>query len=216
MAESFQNRLCQRGAAGSSEVSIAGLILAGGASRRMGTAKALLTLRGETFLDRLIRVIGERCDPVVVVLGHEPEKIRSGLRAPGRAEFTVNRDYELGQLTSLQCGLRAVPPESQAVLFTPVDYPAIQPETIRALAAAFQVGGALFFVPRYEGRHGHPVIFNASVLPEFLALSLDSDARAVIHRHREQTRYLDVEDPGILKDVDRPEEYAELLKTSEQ
>ena len=216
MAEPFENRVCQRGATGSSEVSIAGLILAGGASRRMGTAKALLIFRGETFLDRLIRVIGECCDPVVVVLGHEPEKIRNGLRAPARAQFTINHDYELGQLTSLQSGLRAIPAESRAVLFTPVDYPAIRLETIRALAAEFQGGSDLFVVPRYEGRHGHPVIFDASVLPEFLALPLDSDARAIIHRHRQQTRYLDVEDPGILKDVDRPEEYAELLKTSEQ
>jgi molybdenum cofactor cytidylyltransferase len=216
VAEPFENRLRQRGAAGPSEVSIAGLILAGGASRRMGTAKALLTLRGETFLDRLIRVIGESCDPVVVVLGHEPEKIRIGLRTPGRARFTINHDYERGQLTSLQCGLRAIPPESQAILFTPVDYPAIQLETIHALAAAFEAGGDLFVVPRYEGRHGHPVIFNVSVLPEFLGLPPDSDARAIIHRHRDHTRYIDVEDPGILKDVDRPEEYAELLKTSEQ
>jgi molybdenum cofactor cytidylyltransferase len=97
-----------------------------------------------------------------------------------------------------------------------VDYPAVQPETIHALVTAFEKNSELFCVPRYEGRHGHPVIFNSSVLPEFLALPLDSDARAVIHRHRGQTRYLDVEDPGTLKDVDRPEEYAELLKTSEQ
>jgi len=216
VAEPFENRVRQRGAAGPSEVSIAGLILAGGASQRMGTAKALLTIRGETFLDRLIRVISESCDPVVVVLGHEPEKIRAGLRTPSRAQFTINHDYERGQLTSLQCGLRVVPADSRAVLFTPVDYPTIQPETIRSLAAALQAGSNLFVVPRYEGRHGHPVIFNASVLPEFLALPPDSDARAVIHRHRDHTRYLDIEDPGILKDVDRPEEYAELLKTSEQ
>ncbi len=182
----------------------------------MGSAKALLTLHGETFLDRLIRVAGAHCQPVVVVLGHEPGKIREGLKAPGDARFTINDDYELGQLTSLQCGLRAVPPGPRAVLFTPVDYPAIRQETIRALVAAVDESDHLFFVPRYQGRRGHPVVFAASVLPEFLALPPDSDARSVIHRHRDDTRYLDVDDPGILKDVDRPDEYAELLKTSVQ
>ena len=83
----------------------AAVILAGGASRRMGSPKALLPYAGETFVDRLIGVFQSVCDSVIVVLGHEADAIRSGVRR--KASFVFNPDHELGQLTSLQCGLRA-------------------------------------------------------------------------------------------------------------
>ena len=92
----------QRKIAGAVEV-IAGIILAAGASSRMGTPKALLDYRGETFLDRLIRVLGAVCDPVIVVLGYHAEQIRAGVN--GRVQFVVNPTPTRGQLSSLQTGL---------------------------------------------------------------------------------------------------------------
>lgn len=188
----------------------AGLILAGGASRRMGAPKALLDLRGETFLDRLIRIFSAECRTVTVVLGHEPDTIRAGLRRAAEARFTINPKYELGQLSSLQCGLRETPDDVSAVLFMPVDYPGIQAETVRRIVAAFQPGDSLV-IPRYEGRRGHPVLFSSHLIPEFLALPLESQARDVVHRHVTETRYLDTDDPCILRDVDDREAYAALL-----
>ena len=95
----------------------------------MGSPKALLPLQEETFLDRLIGLCGEYCAPVIVVLGHESERIRAALRRP--AEFVLNVDYPLGQIISMQCGLRAVPSECPGVLFTLVDHPDPDPRTIR-------------------------------------------------------------------------------------
>ncbi|MCP5113563.1 MAG: NTP transferase domain-containing protein, partial [bacterium] len=111
---------------------LAGLILAGGASRRMGEPKALLDIWGETFVDRLIRVLGAHCDPVVVVLGHEAERVRAGVERA--AEFVINPAPGRGQLSSMQCGLRAVPGECDGVMFTPVDYPAVKESTVAAVA----------------------------------------------------------------------------------
>jgi len=102
MAPVFEIHLCTRKVEGSSEV-IAAVILAAGASRRMGSPKALLEYQGQTFLNRLIRVLGEVCDPVIAVLGYHAEIIRA--QAIGSVQFVVNPDPDRGQLSSLQTGL---------------------------------------------------------------------------------------------------------------
>jgi len=190
-------------------VSLAGLILAAGESRRMGTPKALLRYQGETFLDRLIALFSGRCSPVVVVLGAGAEEIRS--RVTRSATFVVNHDYRLGQTSSMQCGLRAIPDDVAGVLFTLVDHPAVGPETIDALTAD---PSPLLQVPRYNSRRGHPVWFSRELIPEFLALPVDGAARDVVRRHADQTRFLDVQDPGILADIDDPAAYRALTGAS--
>jgi molybdenum cofactor cytidylyltransferase len=176
----------------------------------MGTPKALLALAGETFLDRLIGVLGARCSPVIVVLGHEADSIRPRLRCP--AVVVVNQEYRRGQLSSLQRGLAAVPPDADGVLFTPVDYPAVLPATVEALVDAFTAAaGFLLAIPRFQGRRGHPVGCARALIPEFLALPGTAQARDVIHRHVDRTLYVDVDDPGILRDIDDPEAYRELI-----
>jgi molybdenum cofactor cytidylyltransferase len=188
-------------------VSYAGLILAAGESSRMGSPKALLEFRGETFLDRLIRCFSAYCSPVIVVLGHEPEVIRAGVRSAGNTVFVLNPDYSRGQFSSLQCGLRAVPEDTEGVLFTPVDHPNIEPATVQQLMAT----RAPITIPQYLGRHGHPVLFTRALVPEFLAPGPDAQARQVLHRHASEIRYLDVADPGILDDIDDPDAYHRLL-----
>lgn len=197
-------------------MSLAGVILAGGASQRMGTEKALLAYQGETFLDRLIGVLAGHCAPVIVVLGHHAEAIRAGLKRAGEAEFVVNAHYADGQLSSLQCGLAAVPEGAEGVLFLPVDYPAVREATVVALIEAFERrAGSPLVVPRYGGRRGHPICCARELIPEFLALGRDSQARVVVHGHAHETRYVDVDDPGILLDVDDPEAYRNLIRTPE-
>lgn len=185
---------------------IAGLILAAGESRRMGFPKALLEFRGETFLDRLIGIFAEQCAPVVVVLGAEAGRIRAGLRAAHRALVVENPDYMLGQITSMQRGLREVPPYAQGVLFTLVDHPNVRGSTLAELIRQ----EAVVAVPRYGGRRGHPLYFSRELAAEFLALDSGSSARVVLERHAAAIRYVDVDDPGILDDVDDPEAYRRL------
>ena len=185
---------------------VAGLILAAGESRRMGFPKALLRYREQTFLDRLAGLFAVRCSPVIVVLGAEAERIRAG--GHSAATFIVNPDWARGQTTSMQCGLGAVPPHADGVLFTLVDHPAIAPATIDALLV--EPCAALVRVPRYHGRRGHPIWFSRELIPEFLALSETGAARDVVRGHAAQTQVLDVDDPGILADIDDPEAYRGL------
>jgi molybdenum cofactor cytidylyltransferase len=182
-------------------VSTAGLILAAGESRRMGSPKALLEYRGETFLDRLVRLFTARCSPVIVVLGAAADEIRN--RAVQPCTFVVNPDYRSGMTGSMQCGLRALPADAEGVLFTLVDHPAVAPETIDALLA----GGAPLRVPRCGGRRGHPIRFSAALIPEFLALGAGGAARDVVRAHAAETEFLDLDDPGILADIDDPAAY---------
>ncbi len=185
----------------------AGLILAAGESRRMGSPKALLPFRGETFLDSLIGLFATQCLPVIVVLGAGAEEIRSQVKRP--AEFVINPHYETGQTGSMQCGLRAVPADAAGVLFTLVDHPSVAPATIDALLTPRSP--TLLRVPRYQGKRGHPIWFARGLIAEFLALPDDGAARDVVHRHAAATEFLDVDDPGVVADIDDREAYRNLI-----
>lgn len=186
-------------------MSVTGIILAAGQSRRMGSPKALLQYRGESFLDTLIGLFTERCDPVIVVLGAHAGEIRTRTLRP--ATFVVNPDYLRGQTTSMQCGLRAVPAESEGVLFTLVDHPAVTASTLDSLLAAPR---PLVRVPRYRDQRGHPIWFARDLIPEFLALPQDGAARDIVRAHAAETDFIDVDDPGIRADIDDPAAYEKL------
>ena len=182
------------------------IILAAGASSRMGSPKALLDMRGEPVLQRLLRVYARHCAEVIVVVGDHGEQIRAAV--PGW--YVVNPSPERGQVSSLQCGLRALR-EDLPVMFQPVDYAAISGSTLSALLTAMERERPLIAIPRYAGKHGHPVMAGAALRSEFLALGDQATARDVIHAHRGETLYVDVNDPEILRDIDSPEDYRRML-----
>ena len=191
--------------------SIAAIILSGGASRRMGTPKALLRYHGETFLDRLVRLFGPVADPVIVVAGEHAPQIRAGVERAASAVWAINPEPERGMLSSLQCGLAQVPAQVEGVFFLPVDHPHIQPATIESLAARFLEDRAPVVVPVYQGDHGHPVLMSRAVAQELAALPITAMASDVIHRHVPKTSYVEVDDPAVVTDVDDPAAYAELV-----
>ena len=197
---------------------IAGVILAAGASSRMGGhPKALLEYRGETFVGRLVRVLSEVCDPVIVVLGYHADRIRpaiEALRENSRARIAINPAPERGQLSSLQTGLALVPEQAEGFMFVPVDCPAAEADTVKRVAAAFAARDpkTQIVVPQYRGKHGHPVCASRAIAAEMLALPPTAQARDVVHAHVADTLYVDVGDPGILADVDDPERYRRMVE----
>jgi molybdenum cofactor cytidylyltransferase len=183
----------------------------------MGTPKALLDYRGETFLERLIRVLGAVTDPVIVVLGYHAAEIQSKTRVDinGRAGFVINPDPARGQLSSLQTGLAALPPDAEGFAFIPMDCPAVREDTVELLAAVFPARHpeVLFVIPRCNGHRGHPVFAARPIAEELLALPATGKASDVVHLHVPRTQYIDVDDPGILTDIDDREGYRKLLET---
>ena len=194
---------------------IVAVILAAGASSRMGSPKALLDYRGETFLNRLVRVLGNECNPVIAVLGYHADAITA--QAKGKVRFVINPDPERGQLSSLQTGLAAVPENVEGFLFTPVDSPAVKEPTLKQLVVRFhnRKPQTQFVIPRYEGQRGHPVFAAPSLLAEFLALPLTAQAKDIVHAYVPRTEYLDVDDPGILADIDDVVAYRKLVEQSQ-
>jgi molybdenum cofactor cytidylyltransferase len=172
----------------------------------MGQPKALLTLNGETLLERVARTLGAIAEPVIVVTGAYP-----GLLSPIPAVH--NPDWEQGQLTSLQAGLRALNPRAPGYVFTPVDCALFEGATLDRMWQLFLLHRPLFVIPRQGGRRGHPVLFHASLRDRFLALPPTGEARQIVHAHREQTIYADVDDPGIHADLDTPEDYRHALES---
>jgi molybdenum cofactor cytidylyltransferase len=197
---------------------IAGIILAAGASSRMGSPKALLEYRGETFIQRLVRVLSPVCERVIVVVGYHAAEIRPGI--PGSAVVTVNPAPERGQLSSLQTALAALPADADGFLFTPVDSPAVEIETVERLAEEFRRRdpATLLVIPRIQTsggpKRGHPVFASRAIAEELLALPPTAMASEVIHGHIPHTVYVDVNDPGILADIDDREAYRRLSEAA--
>lgn len=186
---------------------IAGIVLAGGASRRMGRAKSLLKAGEETFLERAIRTLrAGGCEEIVVVL-NEPDAQISDLTsgAGGRAAAGSGSDSE--QIESLRAGLRALPREAEAVVVMPVDHPLVRPTTVALLIGGYRSSTPSIVRVVYEERHGHPVLFASSVFDELLHGPDSEGARSVIRAHRESTAEIEVDDPGVVIDVDTPEDY---------
>jgi molybdenum cofactor cytidylyltransferase len=190
---------------------IAGLILAAGESSRMGTPKATLTYRGRTFLERIVQTLREGgLERIVVVLGHQAEDIQRQIKIEA-AQVVINPDYRSGQTSSLQVGLRSlIADDLEAVLLCLVDHPAVAAETVRRIGATFRQYGAPVVIPTCQGRRGHPVLIGRQVFGELLSLACDAGADSVVRRYRPATQFVEVEDEGIVIDVDDPESYRRL------
>ena len=194
-----------------SKGAIAGLILAAGESSRMGRDKALLAYHGSTFLETVIGTLREAgivC--VIVVLGHHAAEIARAVDL-SEVEIIVNPEYKNGQTSSLQAGLRALErPDLEGVVLCLVDHPAVYPETIRTLVADFASSRAPAVIPTYRGKRGHPVVISRALFEGILELQPEKGANSVIRDYRDETLFVEVEDSGILKDIDDGEAYRAL------
>lgn len=182
----------------------AGLVLAGGASRRMGQPKALLTLGGQTLVERMVHLFRMFCDRVWLVTGEHHSAITTAVPALD-ATIAFNSDHASGMFTSIQCGLRACA-GADAVLFSPVDFAGISASTIASLFAA---PPHAVVKPRWQGHSGHPVLLDREAITALLAAPATANAKQILSPL--PALYVDVDDPGVAEDCDTPADYARLL-----
>ena len=186
---------------------ICAIVLAAGKSERMGKPKALLRLRGKTFLENILAAISSSSvEETCVVVGHHQDEIEPHVKPPARLVF--NPDYEQGMITSLQAGIRCLPSRTSGALLFLVDHPLVESETIESLVR--KVGPDRIVLPTFRGRRGHPVLFGAAILQEILGLSATQGANIVVHKDPGRIVEVQVDSPGILVDVDTPEDFLRL------
>ena len=198
-----------------SDAPLAAVVLAAGASRRMGAPKAALRLGDATLLARVIDALSA-CAPIVVVAGADEAAVRAALPAGSAAEVIVNPRPERGQLSSLQTGLRHLMATSAApgAVVALVDHPRVARETVERLVRAAGGGRHAVVVPVHDGRRGHPIVLMRGVWDEVLTTPVEKSARDVVTRDPARVCEVAVADPGVLIDVDTPDDLAALRRSA--
>ena len=195
---------------------IAGLVLAAGQSRRMGTLnKLLIRIDGKPMVRHVAdAVAASGASPLVVVTGHERDQVEAAL-AGLEARFVHNADYAQGLSTSVRRGLAALPPESDGAVVCLGDMPMVTAQAIDRLIAAFNpVEGRAICVPTRRGKRGNPVLLAKSLFAELASVSGDIGARDLITAHPELVAEVEMESDAVLTDIDTPQALAKLAATA--
>ena len=190
---------------------IAVLILAAGRSSRMNAFKPLLPLGGRTMIEALIHTYRSAgIWDILAVLGHRAAEVRTVL-ARHDVAWIVNERYERGMFSSIQEGVRNLSPDNEAFFLQPADIPLIRPETLKSLLAARREESAVVCYPCHEGRRGHPPLLAASLIPAILAFDDPGGMRALLLRYRQYALNVACDDPGILMNLNTPEDYEQMV-----
>lgn len=193
---------------------ICAVVLAAGRSARMGAQKLLLPLDGKPMITRIVdAVLQSGADKVFVVVGRDAGQVRGVLPNRG-VTFVTNPDAEGDMLTSVRCGVRALPPGCNGVLIVLGDQPGATHELIGELIRCFRKTGQGIIVPKYQSQRGHPLLFAAHFCDEVLTKHSDTGLRGLLLAHPEEVIELPVASSAVLEDLDTPEDYARRIRAA--
>ncbi len=196
--------------AGSEPDRVTAVVLAAGSSVRMGRPKPLVPVLGQLLLARVLGAIrASHVGETVVVLGSQAQRVRRAIDLRG-ATVVVNPEHEEGMGSSLRCGAAAASATSRGLLVVLGDQPFVDPATLNALIDRHAAGGGQIWIPTYEGVRGNPILLDRALVPELRQIGGDIGCRAIFPGHLDEIREFPVPDPGILIDVDTPEEVERL------
>ncbi len=183
----------------------------------MGRPKALLPYREGTFLEHLIQVTRHpRVGVTRVVLGAGAEVIRT-LAKIDPSIVVLNEDWQQGQLSSVQAGLRSLEGlGTDGIVLCPVDHPLVSAPLVSDLIAHFYAPGKSIVLPTYEGRRGHPVIFSNALYGELLAAPADKGARAVVWAHAADVLEVPTDEEGVVLNLNDPDMLRHITEDQEE
>ncbi len=178
----------------------------------MGQPKPLLRIDRDSVLGHALDSIRRsRVHETVVVLGHAAGQVRAAMPLGG-VTIVENPDYERGMSSSIQAGIRAADATADAYLIVLGDQPFVSSETLDALIDSWEPGGPTILIPTFRGRRGNPVLVDRSLAPEMRTIHGDIGCRALFPEHPHDIREVPVDDPGILLDLDTPDQVERLSK----
>jgi len=185
---------------------MAGIILAAGASSRLGRPKQLVRLDGRPLLAGVIDAARESdLDHTVIVLGHRAAEIKTALGSilkHSKLSVLVNQDYHTGMAGSLRMGIRQIGNRYQAAMIILGDHPFVDSGFINHLLNRFRNSDKTICVPTFKGRRGHPVCLRQKFYPDVLSLSGDIGAREILRGHPDQLLSVEVESDRAFLDID--------------
>ena len=187
---------------------ITAIILAAGESKRMGEPKMLMPWGKSTILQTVISTYqAAGLNDILVVTGGARQQVESLI---GRTVQTIFNDaYDKGEmLSSIQVGLKAKMREASAALICLGDQPQVTERTVRSLCEAYLKNKSMLVVPSYEKQRGHPWLVARPLWEELLELKSPHTPRDFLKKHARKIHYVNVSTPGILEDIDTPEDYA--------
>jgi molybdenum cofactor cytidylyltransferase len=182
------------------------ILLAAGESRRMGYPKPLLKLGARTFIEVLAAAMLQSVARLIVVVGANAGAVRDAIPVDPRIAVVENPDYLRGQLSSIKAALPHGGRDAAGALIHLADHPMVSAETFAAVIDGYRSLGKPITIARYRGRRGHPVIFARELFAELAGASEDQGARVVVAADPARVAYVDVDDLGVLIDLDTPED----------
>jgi molybdenum cofactor cytidylyltransferase len=194
---------------------VSAIILAAGKSTRMGEPKALLKFGKQSFLETSIANFrAADIENIIVVLGHNAEIILQNVN-PSLAQFVINHNYQLGQFSSFQVGIRKLQPEAEGVFLALADQPQIGVSVIAQIVNAFYKNPERIVIPVFNGKRGHPPIFPKRLFSEILSSPPSQITSDVIRSNSELVYEVQIDDVRILRDIDTKEELLQIRKELE-
>lgn len=183
----------------------------------MGLPKALLKIGEKTFLQHIVEALhSARIIDVVIVLGAEAEKIQKTLTWFD-GKVVVNDEWQKGQLTSIITGLNNLdmtatdPEEIHGAIICPADHPLLTQSLLVDLLQGYWLSKKRIIIPIHRGKRGHPVIFDRELFDDIRNAPLDIGARAVVRNHEQEVHKVDVNDEGVLINIDSPDDYKKYI-----
>lgn len=187
---------------------ISAIVLAAGASARMGEPKALLKIGEKTFLQHIIDVLHSACIlDNVIVLGNDAVKIQNTLDW-FQGKVVINDNWQQGQLSSIIAGTNMLNgTDLHGVMICPVDHPLISQSLLVDLLQTFWKSKKKIVLPVYNQKRGHPVIFSKELFDELKLAPMNIGARFVVHQHSNDVAELVTTEEGVIQNIDTPEDY---------
>lgn len=183
------------------------VILAAGSSRRMGSQKLLLPFAQSTIIETVVdNVLNSSIEHVLVVLGANQSEVRNILGSRP-VQFCYNKEHEDGMLSSVKCGIRALPSDALTALIYMGDQPGIPPSVSNSVIEAYSEELFGIVIPVHMHRRGHPLLVDMKYRKEIEQLDLEEGLRSLRHYFPEDVLEVEVDEPGILVDIDTPEDY---------